>query len=158
MPSSSPSVSQTSRLGAHPGLWFSRLSSVFLGLMRCLDTEGAGDVVVSQAGEVPALPELTSSKGKGYAEVVTLSHVIEAFSVIPPPFLHSLPTPPPISLLQQDGALSMAAEIPSSGPHLISSGVHSPWYCLFYAALLYSCCFIPSSRIKSSVHSLNHLP
>lgn len=40
MPSTSPSVSQTSRQGAHPGLLFSRLSSVFLGLMRCLDTEG----------------------------------------------------------------------------------------------------------------------
>lgn len=29
----------------------------------------------------------------GYADVVTLSHVIAAFSVIPPPFLHSLPSP-----------------------------------------------------------------
>ena len=29
----------------------------------------------------------------GYAEVVTLSHVIAAFSVIPPSFLHSLPSP-----------------------------------------------------------------
>lgn len=29
----------------------------------------------------------------GYADVVTLSHVIAAFSVVPPPFLHSLPSP-----------------------------------------------------------------